>query len=326
MSYRAVVCDTLGPPEQLVLRLLPRQALKPGEVRVAVRAAGLNFPDVLMVQGLYQHKPPLPFVPGLEAAGQIIELGGGVMGHALGDPVIVRMRVGAYAEEAVVPAKDVMALPAGFSFIEGATFLVAHITSWHGLMTRGQLQAGETLLVLGAAGGVGLAAVEIGKALGARVIAVASSAEKRAVALAKGAEAVIDPGAGPLSEAVKTLTEGRGAHVVLDPVGLQPEEATRCLAIGGRVLIVGFAGGSIPSYPANRILLKSASLIGVRAGEAARHDPAMRDREMKEMMALASTGQLKPHVSATFPLASYAHAMHALMDRQAIGRVALTMD
>lgn len=326
MSYRAVVCDTLGLPELLVLRLLPRQALKPGEVRVAVRAAGLNFPDVLMVQGLYQHKPPLPFVPGLEAAGQIIELGGGVMGYALGDRVMVRMRVGAYAEEAVVPASDVMPLPAGFSFTEGATFLVAHITSWHGLATRGQLREGETLLVLGAAGGVGLAAVEIGKALGARVIAVASSAEKRAAALAKGAAAVIDPAAGPLSETVKTLTEGRGAHVVLDPVGLQPEEATRCLAIGGRLLIVGFAGGNIPAYPANRILLKSASVIGIRAGEAARHDPAMRVREMKDMMALAASGQLKPHVSATFPLASYTHAMHALLDRKAIGRVALTMD
>lgn len=325
MSYRAVVCDTLGPPEQLVLRLLPRQALKPGEVRVAVRAAGLNFPDVLMVQGLYQHKPPLPFVPGLEAAGEIIELGGGVMTYALGDRVMVRMRVGAYAEEAVVPAKDAMPLPASFSFVEGATFLVAHITSWHGLVTRGGLQEGETLLVLGAAGGVGLAAVEIGKALGARVIAVASTPQKRAVAMAKGADAVIDPAAGPLSEAVKALTEGRGAQVVLDPVGLQAEEATRCLAIGGRLLIIGFAGGSIPSYPANRLLLKCASLIGVRAGEAARHDPAMRVREMKEMMALASAGRLTPHVSATFPLAAYAHAMNALMLRTAIGRVALTM-
>ena len=326
MTYRAVVCDTLGSPEELVLRLLPRQALKPGEVRVAIRAAGLNFPDVLMVQGLYQHKPPLPFVPGLEAAGEIIELGGGVMGYALGDPVMVHTRTGAYAEEAVVSAPDVMPLPAGFSFVQGATFLVASITSWHGLVSRAKLRAGETLLVVGAAGGVGLAAVEIGKALGARVIAVASSAEKRAAASAKGADAVIDPAAGPLSEAVKALTQGRGVQVLMDPVGLQAEEATRCLAMGGRLLIAGFAGGSIPTFAANRILLKGASVIGVRAGEAARHDPALRVQEMKEMMALTAAGWLKPHVSATFPLASTAHAMRALMDRKAIGRVALTMD
>jgi NADPH2:quinone reductase len=279
-----------------------------------------------MVQGLYQHKPELPFVPGLEAAGEIIELGGSVMGYALGDAVIIRMRIGAYAEEAVVPMTDVMPLPAGFSFAEGATFLVAHITSWHGLATRGQLKAGETLLVLGAAGGVGLAGVEIGKALGARVIAVASSEAKRAAAMAKGADAVIDPADGPLSSAVKAQTGGRGADVILDPVGLQPDEATRCLAIGGRLLIVGFAGGNIPAYPANRILLKSGSLIGVRAGEAARHDPALRAREMKDMMAHADGGRLKPYICETFPLASYARAMRTLMDRKAIGRVALTMD
>lgn len=326
MTYRAVVCDTLGLPELLVLRLLPRPALKPDEVRVAVRAAGLNFPDVLMVQGLYQHKPPLPFVPGLEAAGQVIEIGGAVMGRTIGERVIVRMRVGAYAEEAVVPGGDVIPLPASYSFIEGATLLVAHITSYHGLVTRGQIRAGETLLVLGAAGGVGLAGVEIGKLLGARVLAVASSAEKRTVALAKGADVVIDPAAGPLSESVREATQGRGADVILDPVGIAQDEATRCLAINGRLLVAGFAGGSIPAYAANRILLKSASVIGVRAGEAARHDPDLRAQEMKQLMAHAATGRIKPHVSATFPLASYAQAMHALMDRTAIGRVALSME
>lgn len=326
MTYRAVVCDTLGPPDHLVLRLLPRQALKPGQVRIAVRAAGLNFPDVLIVQGLYQHKPPLPFVPGLEAAGEIIDVGGGVMGFAIGDRVIARLRTGAYAEEAVAPSSEIIALPGDFTFVEGATFLVAHITSWHGLVTRGQLRGGETLLVLGAAGGVGLAGVEIGKALGARVLAVASTAEKRAVALAKGADAVIDPGTGPVSESVKNLTEGKGAHVVLDPVGIAQDEATRCLAMNGRLLVAGFAGGSIPAYAANRILLKSASIIGVRAGEAARHDPKLREIEMRDMMKLAGDGRLRPHVCATFPLAAYSRAMHALMDRQAIGRVALTMD
>lgn len=326
MNYRAVVCDTLGLPEQLLLRLLPRPPLGPGEVRVALRAAGLNFPDVLIVQGLYQHKPPLPFVPGLEAAGEIIEVGGAVADRGIGERVIVRMRTGAYAEEAVVRPDDTTPLPAGFSFAEGATFLVGHITAYHALVTRAHLEAGDTLLVLGAAGGVGLAAVEIGKALGARVLAVASSAAKRAAASAKGADEVIDPDAGVLSEAVKRLTDGRGASVVLDPVGIAQDEALRCIAPGGRFLIAGFAGGNIPAYAANRILLKGASVIGVRAGEAARSDPAMRQREMAALCALAEAKGLRPHVSATFPLAAFAKAMHVLLDRQAIGRVALTMD
>lgn len=326
MNYRAVVCDTLGPPEQLLLRLLPRPPLRPDQVRVALRAAGLNFPDVLMIQGLYQHKPPLPFVPGLEAAGEIIEVGGAVADRGIGERVIVRMRTGAYAEEAVVRADDTTPLPAGFSFVEGATFLVGHITAYHALVTRAHLVAGETLLVLGAAGGVGLAAVEIGKALGARVIAAASSAAKRAAASAKGADEVIDPNAGVLSEAVKRLTDGHGASVVLDPVGIAQDEALRCIALGGRFLIAGFAGGNIPAYAANRILLKGASVIGVRAGEAARSDPTMRQHEMTALRALADSKGLRPHVSATFPLASFAKAMHLLLDRQAIGRVALTME
>jgi NADPH:quinone reductase len=191
-GYRAVVCEALGPPERLQLRRMPRTALDPGTVRVAIRAAGINFPDVLMIQGLYQHRPELPFIPGFEAAGVIAEIAPDIVGIRVGDKVIARMRTGAYAEEAVVPAGQLTPLPAGFSFAEGATFLVAHISAYHGLKTRAAIAPGKTLLVLGAAGGVGLAAVQLGKALGARVLAAASSPEKLQAASRHGADGTID--------------------------------------------------------------------------------------------------------------------------------------
>lgn len=324
-SYRAVVCNTLGTPETLRLLQVKRRPCPHGGVRVAIKAAGLNFPDVLMIQGQYQFKPELPFTPGLEAAGEVIEAGPGATQHALGARVIVRMRMGGYAEEAVVDARDAIPLPPAFSFAEGATYLVGHVTAYHGLVTRGGLVAGETLLVLGAAGGVGLAAVEIGSVLGARVIAVASTAAKRDIARGKGAAEVVDATTEPLSKVVGRLTAGHGADVVLDPVGLAQEEALRCVAPGGRLLIAGFAGGSIPAYAANRILLKGASVIGVRAGEAARQNPGMRVREQAVLMDYAAQGKLRPHVSATLPLSDYARAMRLLLDRQAVGRIALAM-
>lgn len=325
-SYRAVVCSSLGLPETLSLQDMPRLPLPRGSVRVAIKAAGLNFPDVLMIQGLYQLKPELPFTPGLEAAGEVIEVAPDVTQHSVGARVIVRMRFGSYAEEAIVDARDAIPLPPAMSFVDGATYLVGHVTAYHGLVTRGALAEGETLLVLGAAGGVGLAAVEIGALMGARVVAVASSEAKREVARSKGAGDVIDYTAEPLSKAVHRLTDGRGADVVLDPVGIAQEEALRCVAPQGRLLIAGFAGGSIPAYAANRILLKGASVIGVRAGEAARQNPGMRVREQAVLMDHAAQGKLRPHVSATFPLADYARAMRLLLDRHAVGRVALTME
>lgn len=325
-TYRAVLCRHLGPPESLALEDLPRPPLAAGHVRVAVRAAGLNFPDLLMIEGLYQFKPELPFVPGLEAAGEVIEVGPGVAEHDLGARVVVRMRTGGYAREAVVPATDAIAMPAAFDFAEAATFLVGHVTSYHALVTRAHLVAGETVLVLGAAGGVGLAGVEIAAALGARVIAVASSEAKRQVARAKGAAEAIDYTGEALSKAVQRLTAGRGADIVLDPVGILPEEALRCVVPQGRVIIAGFAGGTIPNYAANRILLRSASVIGVRAGEAARQNPELREREQAELFRLAEAGRVRPHISATLPLQEFARAMHLLRDRHAIGRVALAMD
>ncbi|MDX2203203.1 MAG: NADPH:quinone oxidoreductase family protein [Hyphomicrobiaceae bacterium] len=325
VTYRAVVCDTLGPPDQLVLRLLTRQPLGPRQVRLAVRAAGLNFPDVLMVQGLYQHKPDLPFVPGMEAAGVIVELGEDVADLAIGQRVIARLRTGAFAEEAVVSEGDVVPVPEGFTDVEAATLLVAHVTAYHALATRARTARGDTLLVLGAGGGVGLAAVEVGCLLGASVIAVASSEPKRAAAKAKGAAHVLDPAAGRLADAVKALTDGNGADIVLDPVGLAGDEALRCVAFGGRLLVAGFAAGSIPAYAANRILLKGASVLGIRAGEAARRDPDLRAQETRQVMAWADSGRVRPFVSATCPLAQVAKAMHLLSEREAVGRVALTM-
>lgn len=324
-TYRAVVCEALGPPDRLRVQALARRPLAAGTVRVAIKAAGVNFPDVLMIQGLYQHRPELPFVPGLEAAGTVSEVAPDVEGIAAGQKVIVQMRTGGYAQEAVVPASAIRLMPAAFSFEEAATFLVAHMTAFHALKTRAAIAPGQTLLVLGAAGGVGLAAVQIGKVLGARVIAAASTREKLDAAVAQGASEVIDYSAEKIEDGVKRLTSGKGVDVVLDPVGVAQEAALRCLAWNGKLLIAGFAGGGIPSYVANRILLKGASVIGVRAGEAGRHDPALRKTELEELLALGATGRVRPLVSARLPLERFADAMGLLADRQAIGRVALVV-
>ena len=311
-TYRAVVCEELGPPGRLQLRRLPRVPLSPGTVRVALKAAGINFPDLLTIQGLYQHRPQLPFMPGAEAAGIVTEVAAGVIGIDVGQKVIARMRTGGYAEEAVAPASQIMPLPEGFSFAEGATFLVAHMTAYHALKTRAAIAPGQTLLVLGAAGGVGLAAVQ----MGARVLAAASSEEKLRAAVRHGADA-------PVEDGVKRATSGEGADVVLDPVGIAQDAALRCVAPDGKLLIAGFAGGTIPAYAANRILLKGCTVIGVRTGEAGRRHPEMRARELEALLALAAQGLVRPFVSARFPLQGYAQAMRRLEDRQAIGRIAL---
>lgn len=322
--YRAALCRTLGPPSVLRIEPLPRAPLAEGYVRVRLRAAGVNFPDLLMVSGRYQFKPDLPFAPGMEAAGEIIELGANVSGMSVGDRVVTRHRCGGFAEEVALPARDCLPLPRGLSFIEGACFTAAHMTAWHALTTRAGLRAGETLVVFGAAGGVGLAAVEVGKHLGARVLAVASSEEKRAAARAKGADAALAADGADLAADIRVLTQGRGADVVFDPVGWRAEEATRMLAFGGRILIVGFAA-QIPTYAANRVLLKGASLIGVRAGEFGRARPDVRRQEMRDLLALADAGALRPFISRTFELDQAADALQWLADRRAIGRVALTM-
>lgn len=322
-TYSAVVCERLGPPQSLSLQRLPRTPLAPGSIRVDVRAAGLNFPDVLMIRGAYQHKPAMPFVPGLEVAGVVTEIGAGVRSFAIGDAVMAQVGIGGYAEEAVAEASKVQPLPQRFSFAEGATFLVAHITAYHALKTRAALAPGQTLLVLGAAGGVGAASVQVGKALGAHVLAAASSAEKLKVAAACGADDLIDYRKEPVENAVKRLTRGRGVDVLLDPVGVAQDGALRCLAWNAKLLVTGFAAGTIPSYAANRVLLKGASVIGVRAGEASRHEPELRRREMAELLALADAGKVRPHVSAELPFDRFADGMGLLSERRAIGRIAL---
>jgi len=292
---------------------------------VAVHAAGINFPDILMAAGEYQLKPELPFTPGVEAAGEVIEVADDVSGVAVGERVIVKMRFGAYAEEVVVAPSQLIPLPANFDHAEGATFLAAHGTVHHALIDRAQLQKGEILLVHGAAGGVGLAAVEIGKLLGATVIAAASSEEKLVVAKEKGADHLILYAREPFREAVKRITEGRGADVVFDPVGGEVFEGSlRCIAWGARILVVGFTGG-IGLARTNLLMIKGASVLGVRAGEAVRKNPAIGEARIEALLKWATAGKIRPHVSHRLPLAEYAQAMRLLLDRKAIGRVALMM-
>jgi NADPH2:quinone reductase len=321
---KAVVCRELGPPERLRLETFVTAPLEPGEVRVAIHAAGINFPDILMAAGEYQLKPELPFTPGMEAAGDVIEVDG-APGVAVGDKVIVKMRHGAYADEAVVAPSQLAPLPSTFDYAEGATFLAAHGTAYHALIDRGQLRANEVLLVHGAGGGVGLAAVEIGKLLGATVIAAASSEEKLAVAKARGADHLILYPREPFRDAVKRITDGRGADVVFDPVGGEIfENSLRCIAWGARILVIGFTGG-IGLARTNLVLIKGASVLGVRAGEAARKNPALGEVRMKALSQWAEAGKIRPNISHRLPLENYAEAMRLLIDRKAIGRVALVM-
>ena len=322
----AVVCRELGPPEGMTLEKTPRAALASGEARVGVKAIGINFPDILMVAGKYQLKPPLPFTPGVEAAGIVLETGAGVTDFAAGDKVVLHVRHGAYADEIVATEARLMALPEGYSFVEGATYGVGYNTAHHALRRRGALAAGETLLVHGAAGGVGLAAVEIGKAMGARVIGTASSPEKLAVVKTRGADHVIDYTKEDFVPAVKALTDGRGADVIYDPVGGSVfERSLRCINWGGRLLVIGFASGGIPSAAANRILIKGCAVLGVRAGEAGRRDPAQAATDRSELAALIAARGLRPHVSHILPLERFAEGMNLLTERKAIGRVALTV-
>jgi NADPH2:quinone reductase len=306
--------------------------LQAEQVRVAIRAAGINFPDILMAAGEYQLKPELPFTPGMEAAGDVIEVRGDASGVAagdrrvtVGDRVIVRMRHGAYADEVVVTPSQLTPLPKAFDYAEGATFLAAHGTAYHALVDRGQVKAGEILLVHGAGGGVGLAAVEIGKMLGATVIAAASSEQKLAVVQARGADHLVLYEKEPFRDAVKRITDGRGVDVVFDPVGGEIfENSLRCIAWGARLLVIGFTGG-IGLARTNLVLIKGASVLGVRAGEAARRDPALGEARLEALVAWAEAGRIRPNVSHRLPLEDFAKAMRLLIERKAIGRVALMM-
>ncbi|MGX9428427.1 MULTISPECIES: NADPH:quinone oxidoreductase family protein [Bradyrhizobium] len=321
---KAVVCRELGPPERLRLETFSSAPLKAGEVRVAIRAAGINFPDVLMAAGEYQLKPPLPFTPGMEAAGDVVEVNDAT-GVKVGDKVVVKMRHGAFSDEAVATPSQLTRMPSTFDYAEGATFLAAHGTAYHALIDRGQLRPGEVLLVHGAGGGVGLAAVEIGKLLGAVVIAAASSEEKLAIAKARGADHLVLYDREPFRDAVKRITDGNGADVVFDPVGGEVfENSMRCINWGARLLVIGFTGG-IGLARTNLLMIKGASVLGIRAGEAVRRNPALGEVRIKALTEWAEAGKVRPNISHRLPLEDVAKAMRLLLERKAIGRVALMM-
>jgi NADPH2:quinone reductase len=323
---KAVLCRQFGPPESLVVEELPSPQAGPGEVVVGVRAASVNFPDVLIIQNKYQFKPPLPFSPGSEMAGVVKQVGAGVAGYRAGDRVIAFTTYGAFAEEVKVEAARLVPIPDGMDFESAAAFLLTYGTSDHALRDRAALEAGETLLVLGAAGGVGIAAIEIGKALGARVIACASSADKLAVCRAHGADEGINYASEDLRERIKQLTAGRGVDVVYDAVGgPYTEPALRSMAWRGRLLVVGFAAGEIPKIPLNLALLKGCAIVGVFWGDFARREPKALAASIGQLGAWFGEGKLRPHVSQTFPLAQAADALKLMAARKVKGKVVLTV-
>lgn len=322
---RAVIADAFGPPESYELRELTRRDLQPGEVRVEIAAAGISFVDVLTAAGQYQVKPPLPFCPGSEAAGTVAELGEGVTGLAPGDRVVCSNWGGLFAEEAVLPARALRPVPQGLSFAEAAVFPVSTTTAWYALVDRGRLKSGETVLVLGAGGATGYAAVQIAKHFGARVIASASSAEKRTLALAGGADAVVDARADDWREQVRAANHGKPVDVVFDPVGGEATEpAFRSLGWDGRHLIVGFPGG-IAALRTNLPLLKGSSLIGVDLRQFGVNEPARSEALRQEIFALADTGLLRPAIARTWPLERFAEAMAEATAGKSAGRTVLTM-
>ena len=322
---KAVLCKQFGPPESLVIEELPSPKAGPGEIIVSMKAASLNFPDVLIIQNKYQFRPPLPFSPGSELAGVVKEVGEGVHGYKPGDRVLAVTTYGAFAEEVKVDAARLVPIPAGMDFNSAAAFLLTYGTSDHALRDRGQLRAGETLLVLGAAGGVGLAAIEIGKALGARVIACASSADKLQVCRQHGADDLINYATEDLREKIKELTGGKGVDVVYDPVGgPYTEPALRSTGWRGRLLVVGFAAGDIPKIPLNLPLLKGSSVVGVFWGEFARREPKAFAASIGQLGAWFREGKLKPHVSRSFALEQAVEALQLMAARKVTGKVVLT--
>jgi NADPH2:quinone reductase len=319
---RAVVCNAFGPPEDLVVEEVDEPRPGSGEVLVDVRAAAVTFPDTLMLEDKYQFKAPPPYIPGGEVAGVVAELGDGVTTLAVGDRVVGGLGVtGGFAERAVVPAAGARVLPDSVDFAESTGLNYAYGTSLYGLKYRGKLQPGETLLVLGAGGNVGLSAVELGNLMGARVIAAASTQEKLDLCLERGADDAINYATEDLKERAKELTGGDGCDVVYDCVGGDyAEAALRATAWGGRFLVIGFTAG-IPSIPLNLTLLKGCDIVGVFYGSMVARDPELRDAVSSELIDLTASGKLRPHVSGRYPLERAGEALRSLMDRTAIGKV-----
>jgi len=321
---KAIVCKAWGLPETLVIEEQADLVPAAGEIVIDIMAAGVNFPDVLIIQNKYQFKPALPFTPGNELAGTVHAVGAGVTQYKVGDKVFAFVPQGAFAQQVKVTADAVLPMAAGMDFDTAAAITLTYGTSHHAVVDRAQLKAGETMLVLGAAGGVGLAAIEIGKALGARVIAAASTAEKLAVCKEHGADVLINYTTEDLREAIKAATNGKGPDVVYDPVGgSYTEPAFRSIAWRGRYLVIGFANGEIPKLPLNLPLLKGASLVGVFWGDYARREPAHNLAAMQELMRWLAEGKIKPHISARYALADTPQALIDMASRKVTGKIVI---
>lgn len=321
---KAIVCQAWGLPDTLTVQDLPDPQPAPGQVVIEVQAAGVNFPDVLIIQGKYQFKPELPFTPGSEVAGTITAVADDVRGFKVGDRVIAFTAQGGFGQQLAVPVAALMPMPPGMDFDTAAAITLTYGTSHHAVVDRAALKTGETMLVLGAAGGVGLAAIEIGKALGARVIACASSDEKLAVCKDHGADVLINYSKEDLREAIKAATAGKGPDVIYDPVGGEyAEPAFRSIGWRGRYLVVGFANGEIPKLPLNLTLLKGASLVGVFWGEYAKREPKANLAAMQQLMGWLHEGKIKPHISARYALADTAQALKDMAARKVTGKVVI---
>jgi len=321
---RAILCKEYGPAETLVIEDIPSPEVKGRGVKVRVKAAGLNFPETLIIEGKYQLKPTMPFSPGGEMSGEVIEVGDKVTRFKPGDRVAGLTGYGAFAEEVIVPEQNILPIPESMSDEKAAAFSMVYGTSYYALKQRANIQPGETLLVLGASGGVGLATIELGKAMGAKVIAAASTAEKLAIAKEAGADELINYTEEPLKDAVKKLTNSKGVDVIYDPVGGDfTEQALRAMAWNGRHLIIGFAAGDIPKIPANLTLLKGCSVVGVFWGSFTQREPENSAKNMMELLQMFAEGKINPRISQVFEFEDYAKALGALTGRTATGKIVL---
>jgi len=324
---KAVLCKAYGPPESLVLEEVEPLKPGPGQVVIGVKACGVNFPDTLIIEGKYQFKPEMPFSPGGEVAGVVKAIGENVTGVKVGERVIAFTGWGGFAEEVLVEATKLIPMPDGMDFTTASAFVMVYGTSHYALKDRARLQPGETLLVLGAAGGVGLSAVELGKIMGAHVIAAASSDEKLAICREHGADECINYSSEDLKERIKTLTRGRGVDVIYDPVGGNYSEAAlRGMAWEGRHLVIGFAAGDIPRIPLNLALLKGCSIVGVFWGSFTARDPQRNQEHLRELATWFQEGKIRPHISATYALARAADALNDLLTRKVMGKAVLLVD
>jgi len=321
---KAIVCKSYGPPENLVLEDIDDPVASENEAIVKVYSASLNFPDGLQIQGKYQFQPPMPFTPGSEVGGIITSVGAGLQGFSVGDRVMATPGIGGLAEQVAVKADGLRKIPDSMDFKTAAGFAMIYTTSYYALKQRAQLKPDETLLVLGASGGVGLAAVELGKVMGARVIAAASSDEKLEFVNRLHPDALLNYSDGELKERVKDLTKGRGADVIYDPVGGDLfDQSCRCINWNGRLLVIGFASGRIPEYKANLALLKGASMVGVFLGRFRKEEPEEYENNFAELLQMYDEGKLKPIVTESFAMSDFVDAFNVFTERKVMGKVTL---